>query len=68
MCNEQQEHSASADMAEATTDKTLETICSYSMQRIGKYKKTEKASSLKERDHKDATDLIMRGGAEYERR
>ena len=32
------------------------------MQRIGEYKRTEAASSLKERDHKDSTDLILRGG------
>ena len=34
----------------------------YAMQRIGEYKKTDQASSLKERDHKDATDLIIGGG------
>lgn len=32
------------------------------MQRIGQYKLSEKASALKERDHKDATDLIVIGG------
>ena len=32
------------------------------MQRIDEYKKTEVASAMKERDHKDATDLILREG------
>lgn len=32
------------------------------MQRIGEYKESDKASALKERDHKDSTDLILRGG------
>lgn len=32
------------------------------MQRIGEYKESEQASALKERDHKDATDLILGGG------
>ena len=32
------------------------------MQAIGIYKESEVASSLKQRDHKDATDLIVRGG------
>ena len=31
----------------------------YSMQAIGVYKDSEQASSLKQRDHKDATDLIV---------
>ena len=34
----------------------------YSMQRIGQYKMSDQASSLKERDHKDSTDLILGGG------
>lgn len=34
----------------------------YAMQAIGIYKESEQASSLKQRDHKDATDLILRGG------
>ena len=34
----------------------------FSMQRIDEYKKTEVASAMKERDHKDATDLILREG------
>lgn len=34
----------------------------YAMQAIGIYKASEVASALKERDHKDATDLILRGG------
>lgn len=33
----------------------------YSMQRIDEYKESEKSSSLKERDHKSATDLVVRG-------
>ena len=31
------------------------------MQRIGQYKLSDQASSLKERDHKDSTDLIIGG-------
>ena len=34
----------------------------YSMQRIGQYKESGQASALKERDYKDATDLITGGG------
>lgn len=34
----------------------------YSLQRFGQYKETEQASSLKQRDYKDATDLVVRGG------
>lgn len=34
----------------------------YAMQRIGEYKQSEQASSLKERDWKDATDLVVGGG------
>jgi len=34
----------------------------YAMQAIGVYKESEVASSLKMRDHKDATDLIIGGG------
>ena len=34
----------------------------YSMQRIDEYKESNQASSLKERDYKDATDLIIGGG------
>lgn len=38
-------------------------MTAYSMQAIGLYKESEQASSLKQRDHKDATDLIItRGG------
>lgn len=37
------------------------------MQAIGLYAETKVASALKERDHKDATDLILRGGAKRER-
>jgi hypothetical protein len=36
----------------------------YAMQAIALYKESEVASSLKMRDHKDATDLIVRGGGE----
>lgn len=36
----------------------------YAMQAIGKYKETEEASTLKQRDYKDATDLILRGGCD----
>ena len=34
----------------------------YAMQAIGKYKATGVASALKQRDYKDATDLIVGGG------
>lgn len=34
----------------------------YAMQRIGEYKQSEQSSSLKERDWKDATDLVVGGG------
>ena len=36
----------------------------YSMQAIGEYKLAQQASALKQRDYKDATDLILRGGCE----
>lgn len=36
----------------------------FAMQAIGQYKATTVASSLKMRDHKDATDLVMRGGCQ----
>ena len=38
----------------------------YSMQRIGQYKMSDQASSLKERDHKDSTDLILGGGQQMD--
>ena len=31
----------------------------FSFQAIGQYKQSEKSSSIKQRDHKDATDLVM---------
>lgn len=34
----------------------------FSLQRFGQYKESEQASSLKQRDYKDATDLVIRGG------
>lgn len=34
----------------------------FAMQRFDQYKETETASSLKQSDYKDATDLILRGG------
>lgn len=34
----------------------------YALQRIGEYKKSDQASSLKQRDYKDSTDLILQGG------
>lgn len=34
----------------------------YAMQAIGLYKESEQASALKQRDHKDATDLILKLG------
>lgn len=36
----------------------------YSMQAIGEYKLAQQASALKQRDYKDATDLIIWGGDE----
>lgn len=36
----------------------------FAMQAIGQYKATTAASSLKMWDHKDATDLVMRGGCQ----
>jgi DNA (cytosine-5)-methyltransferase 1 len=38
----------------------------FSMQRIGQYKESDQASAMKERDHKDATDLIIGGGQEMD--
>ena len=38
----------------------------FSMQAIGEYKLTEQASALKQRDYKDATDLIIGGGTAME--
>ena len=37
-------------------------MAQFAMQRIDEYKETEQASSLKQRDYKDATDLIIGGG------
>ena len=34
----------------------------FSFQAIGQYKESNQASSLKQRDYKDATDLILKGG------
>ena len=34
----------------------------YAMQAFGQYKESDRASGMKARDHKDATDLILRGG------
>lgn len=34
----------------------------FSCQAFGYYKETDQASALKQRDYKDATDLILRGG------
>lgn len=34
----------------------------FSFQAIGQYKQSEQASSIKQRDHKDATDIVMTGG------
>ena len=34
----------------------------FSFQAIGQYKESDQASSLKQRDYKDATDLILKGG------
>ncbi len=36
-------------------------IRGYAMQAIGQYKESEAASALKQRDHKDSTDLIIEG-------
>lgn len=38
----------------------------YAFQAFGVYKESEQASSLKQRDYKDATDLILRGGYWHE--
>lgn len=38
----------------------------YAMQAIGLYKESEQASALKQRDYKDATDLILRHGGGYQ--
>lgn len=40
----------------------------YSMQRIDQYKESDQASALKQRDYKDATDLITGGGEEMDAR
>ena len=40
----------------------------YSMQRIDQYKESDQASALKQRDYKDATDLIAGGGEEMDAR
>ena len=34
----------------------------YAMQAFGQYKESDRASGMKARDYKDATDLILRGG------
>ena len=36
----------------------------YAFQGFGVYKESEQASTLKQRDYKDATDLILRGGGD----
>lgn len=38
----------------------------FAMQAIGEYKESGQASSLKMRDYKDATDLIIRGGGDLD--
>ena len=38
----------------------------FAMQRFDEFKKSDKASSLKERDWKDSTDLITEGGERNE--
>lgn len=38
----------------------------YAMQAIGEYKDSDQASALKQRDYKDATDLILGGGTDLE--
>lgn len=52
-------------MQEVTTDRTHTMEC-WSMQRIGEYKESNQASALKQRDYKDATDLV-RGGWKMKR-
>lgn len=37
----------------------------YTLQAFGVYKESEQASALKQRDYKDATDLILSGGGVY---
>lgn len=37
----------------------------FAMQRIDEFKESEQASSLKMRDYKDSTDLILRGGVRH---
>lgn len=39
---------------------------SYTLQAFGVYKESEQASALKQRDYKDATDLILSGGGSTE--
>lgn len=39
----------------------VDTLQAYSNQAIGEYAENDKASSLKQRDYKDATDLILGG-------
>lgn len=34
----------------------------FALQALGQYKESEQASALKQRDYKDATDLILNGG------
>ena len=34
----------------------------FALQRFGEYKESDVASSLKQRDYKDATDLVIGGG------
>lgn len=36
----------------------------FSFQALGQYKASDQASALKQRDYKDATDLILRGGGD----
>lgn len=40
----------------------------FAMQRIDEFKESEQASSLKMRDYKDSTDLILRGGVRDNKR
>lgn len=60
-------------MPEVITDRMRTMTClsrrrkmSYTLQAFGVYKESEQASALKQRDYKDATDLILSGGGSTE--
>ena len=53
------------DHQNRVTDYTGITVCGFDMQAIGKYSDCGTSSTLKQRDYKDATDLVVEKGRRY---